>query len=254
MTAVAAGWALTVAGAHPVALDARAVSETQSHTFSPREGQTWSVTADIATVRILGEAARRDVRVDITRQAAVAAHLARLPVVTRETEGGPEVIVRQADGALDPSLRTEITITAPATGSHGSIAVVEGALDVRGYHGRLEATVTRGPIAASDVSGVLRFESTIGSVEVTGARLEPGGLLRLRTFNGDLHLALAEWPRDARLMALALNGVIQSAVPLTMKDGWGPRWGEATFGTGEHVVSLDVVTGTIRIEAPAVRR
>jgi hypothetical protein len=48
-------------------------------------------------------------------------------------------------------------------------------------------------------------------------------------------------------MALALNGTINSDIPLTMKDTWGPRWGEATLGKGEPVVSIDVITGRIEI-------
>ena len=59
---------------------------------------------------------------------------------------------------------------------------------------------------------------------------------------------LAERPADARIMALALNGD-QSDIPLTMKDTWGPRWGEATLGKGEPVISLDVVTGPSRFAA-----
>ena len=51
-------------------------------------------------------------------------------------------------------------------------------------------------------------------------------------------------------MALALNGRITSTIALTMTDGWGPRWGEATLGSGEPVISLDVVTGTIEIRSP----
>ena len=35
-----------------------------------------------------------------------------------------------------------------------------------------------------------------------------------------------------------------------MKDTWGPRWGEATLGKGEPVISIDVITGTIEIKAP----
>jgi hypothetical protein len=69
-------------------------------------------------------------------------------------------------------------------------------------------------------------------------------------FNGDLRLRFSERPADARLMALALNGSITSTIKLTMKDGWGPRWGEATLGSGEPVISLDVVTGTIAIRSP----
>ena len=57
-------------------------------------------------------------------------------------------------------------------------------------------------------------------------------------------------PEDARILALALNGTITSAIPLTSKDDWGPRWAEASIGRADRVVSLDVVTGTIRIELP----
>lgn len=244
-------WALLAAG-RPV-LVARAATDHQRHTFALGEGQAWSVSADVARVRVATEALSPDARVDITRLVPEGSALTRLPVIVREGKGGPEVIVRQADGALDPAVRAEITVTVPAAGSRGVVTVIEGSLDIRSYRGRLDASVQRGPIAASDVSGVLRLETTIGAVTVTGARLASGGLLRLRAFNGDVTLALAEAPRDARVMALVLNGTIQSAIPLTMKAGWGPRWGETTVGSGEHVISLDVVTGTIRLEAPAQR-
>ena len=54
----------------------------------------------------------------------------------------------------------------------------------------------------------------------------------------------------ARILALALNGQITSSIPLTMRDTWGPRWGETTLGKGEPVISLDVVTGSIAITSP----
>ena len=51
--------------------------------------------------------------------------------------------------------------------------------------------------------------------------------------------------------ARLLNGTIASDIPLTMKDTWGPRWGEATIGSGEPVISIDVVTGRIEIRTAA---
>lgn len=74
--------------------------------------------------------------------------------------------------------------------------------------------------------------------------------LRLRAFNGDVRLTLAERPANARILALALNGHITSEIPLTMRDTWGPRWGEATLGRGEPVISIDVVTGTVDLRSP----
>ena len=64
---------------------------------------------------------------------------------------------------------------------------------------------------------------------------------------GQLH---AERPTDARILALALNGPIASDIPLKTRDTWGPRWGEATLGKGEPVISIDVVTGSIEIKSP----
>lgn len=251
--AAAALWALAAAAGTSAEAPraAAAVVERQSHTFALGDGQTWSLAADVATVRLVGDPARRDLRVDISRQAPAASDLPRLPVVVRESEGGPEVILRQRDGALNPLLRAEVTITAPALASRGHITIVEGGLEVRGFHGELEADVRRGGITGSDVSGTLRLATTIGSVDLTRARLVAGGLLRLRAFNGDVRLGFAALPRDARVMALALNGTIASTLPLVMKDGWGPRWGETTIGTGADVVSIDVVTGAVRIEVPA---
>ena len=130
------------------------------------------------------------------------------------------------------------------------VQVLEGRIALNGFRGSITADLRRGPIEATDVSGSIRLETGIGPVTVSGARLSPAGVLRLRTFNGDVRLRLSERPADARIMALALNGSITSTIPLTMKDTWGPRWGEVTLGRGEPVISLDVVTGTIEIRSP----
>ncbi len=97
----------------------------------------------------------------------------------------------------------------------------------------------------------LAVEVTVGSVRVEGwdkAEIEVAIERHVPTAAGQARLA--EHPANARILALALNGNITSTIPLTMKDTWGPRWGEATFGAGEPVISLDVVTGSIEIRSP----
>ena len=101
---------------------------------------------------------------------------------------------------------------------------------------------------------VLLIPLTVAAVTDTTDRqtrtlpLPEGRALSIEVTVGSVRLS--ERPADARIMALALNGSIVSAIPLTMKDTWGPRWGEATFGAGEPVISLDVITGTIEIRSP----
>ena len=71
--------------------------------------------------------------------------------------------------------------------------------------------------------------------------------MRLRVFNGPLRVRFPHPPADARILALTLNGSIQSDIPLAMKDRIGPRFGESTLGSGDPVVSLDVVKGDISV-------
>jgi hypothetical protein len=123
----------------------------------------------------------------------------------------------------------------------------EGRLRISGLTAACDADVRRGSIEATDIAGRVRLESGLGSVDVKDATLAPGGMLRIRVFNGPLRVRLARAPENARILAVTLNGQIKSDIPLTMKDQFGPRFGETTLGSGEPVMSLDVVKGDIAI-------
>lgn len=75
----------------------------------------------------------------------------------------------------------------------------------------------------------------------------------MRAFNGAMRLLLPTPLAYARVRALALNGTIAGTQPLTRKERWGPRWAETTIAETDRLVSFDVVTGTIRIDAPTAR-
>jgi hypothetical protein len=198
----------------------------------------------IGTIRIEG-GDRADAEIVIERNAPNAEALERIPVAVDEAPSRVSVRAVQAGGGTDAALRTDITLRIPRNAVVERAQIMEGRIVVTGFAGQLTADVRRGPIEGTNVSGILRLETGIGSVVLSGARLSPGGLLRLRAFNGDVRLTLAERPADARILALALNGHVKSEIPLTMRDTWGPRWGETTLGRGEPLISIDVVTGTV---------
>ena len=225
---------------------ASAAVDRQSRTFTLASGRTLSLDITIGDVLIDGSA-RADAAIEIVRRAPAEDGFARLPVEITETDADVRIRILQADGQTDPAYRSDITLHLPRDARLQSVRVMEGRVAISGLHGAVTADIRRGSIAASDLSGTVRLESGIGSVIVERARLTPGGLLRLRAFNGDVKLSLAERPQDARVMALALNGTIASDIPLTKKESWGPRWGEATLGRGEPVISIDVITGKIEI-------
>ena len=234
------------AGAHIAAVD---VTDRQTKVVAMPPGKTLSIDVTIGNVRIDGWD-RPDVEIVVERRAPAAAQLSRLPLVIDDTPARVTVRALQTDDTTDPALRADVSVRVPRDAVIERIDVLEGRINVGGFNGRLTAAIRRGPIEGKDVSGTLRLEAEIGTIVLANARLSPGGLLRLRTFNGDVRLSLAERPPDARIMALALNGQIKSDIPLTRRETWGPRWAETTLGKGEPVISIDVVTGTVEIKSP----
>lgn len=224
-------------------------ADQQTRVVALPPGKSLAIEITVGSIRIDGWD-RADVEITVERHTPATAQLALLPIVIDDTPSRVAVRVLQADAGTDPLVRSDVTVRVPRAATIERVQVLEGRIAVSRFNGSVTADIRRGSIDGQDLSGTLRLESGIGSVVLTGARLSAGGLLRLRAFNGDVRLTLAERPADARIMALALNGTITSQIPLTMKDTWGPRWGETTLGKGEPVISLDVVTGAIEIKAP----
>jgi hypothetical protein len=226
-----------------------AMTDTQTRTVPLPEGRALSLEVTIGQVRITGAPGAEAV-IEIEREAPDPDGLAKIPIELVEDDKRVRVRTVQLEGGTDPALKTNITIRLPHAAVINDVRIVEGGLRLSRLSGTVTGDLRRGSIEATDLEGVVRLETGIGDIHATRMTLSPGGLLRLRAFNGDIRLSLASKPADARILALALNGTIASEIPLTMKDTWGPRWGEATLGKGEPVISLDVVTGRIEISAP----
>jgi DUF4097 and DUF4098 domain-containing protein YvlB len=235
-----------VAGMICGAATASADTDRQTRTISLPPGRGLSLEITIGHVAIEGSN-RNDAQIEIVRHAPSADGFARIPVEVTEEEADVRIRAVQADGATDPAFRSDVTLRIPESAVLRSVRIMEGHLTLSALRGSISADLRRGPIEANGLQGTVRLETGIGNVSVSHARLSPDGLLRLRAFNGDVRLTFDEVPTDARVLALALNGTISSDIPLTMKDTWGPHWGEATLGKGEPVVSIDVITGRIEI-------
>lgn len=223
------------------------VTDRRVYTVALPSSRTLTVELTIGELRVQGES-RTDAQIEVVRRAPTAAGLARIPVTLDETPAEVRVTAVQTEHTTDPTIRSDVTLRVPHDAALKSLRVVEGRMVLSNLSGSVAADVRRGPIEATGLRGTVRLETGIGNVIATDMRLSPNGLIRLRAFNGDVRLLLAERPADARVLALVLNGTIQSQIPLAMKDTWGPHFGEATFGKGEPVISLDVVTGTIAIQ------
>lgn len=217
-------------------------------TLTLRPDQPIVVEASVGEVTIQGWD-RSDVSVEIVRTAPSRELLGRLPIVLAD-DAGPELrvgVVQPGDGK-DPRLRANLTLSVPRRARLERVQVFEGRLSLRQLSGEVRAVINRGSIQASRLAGSIRLETTIGAIDLERASLSPGGLLRLRTFNGNVRIAFEERPTDARILALTLSGRITSDIPLERKDQFGPRFAGVVLGKGEPVLSIDVVTGDITIQ------
>jgi len=230
-----------------IAAPVTAATDRQTRTFPWPEGRTLVIELTIGEVRIIGSN-RTDVELAVQRTAPTAEALSQVPFSVEDTPERVTIRAVQPGGNTDPGLRADLVLRVPATAAIERISILEGKLGIETFQGVLTAAVRRGPIDGTNVAGTLRLETTVGAITLKQARLSPTGLLRLRAFDGDVRLQMPGAPADARVMALALNGTIQSDIPMTTRDTWGPRWSEATLGKGEPVISIDVVTGKVEIK------
>jgi hypothetical protein len=203
----------------------------------------------VGNVRIEGWD-RPDAEITVERHAPTASSLARLPASIEEVPPGIVVRALQTGNSTDHDYRADVTVRLPRQATIERVQVLEGRITIEQFSGAITGVIQRGPIDGKDVAGAIRLETNIGDITLSNTRLSPNGVLRLRTFNGDVKLSLAERPANARIMALAVNGHIKSEIPLQTRHTWGPRWGEATLGKGQPVISLDVITGAIEIKSP----
>ncbi len=210
-----------------------------SRTIALPPGTTISIDSTVGDVDIRGWD-KPELTIDIDAPAGVEPRVDEGP-------GAIRISAIQPGGAMDRTVRTRIAIRAPAKATFEAVRLLDGRLTVDGLSGAIAADVRQGGIAASRISGRVRLETGFGDVTVESAALDPAGLLRLRAFNGSVRLTFARAPEDARILALTFNGKIQSEIPLARREAFGPRFGEATLGKGEPVVSIDVITGDIVI-------
>lgn len=197
---------------------------------------------------------RNEVSVEIVRRAADTQQLALIPVHVAQGADGVVVRAVQADGGHDARLRADVVIRVPSITQLRDVAVFEGRIELADLRGACSARLERGEITGTRLSGAVRLETAMGNIRLAAATLSPGGMLRLRAFNGDVALELASTPPHARILALSMGGTITSDIPLALKQRWGPRFGEATLGNGEPVISIDVVNGDVAITVARARQ
>jgi len=238
--------AFTLVAAAVALVSAADATDRVSRVVQLAAGVPIHVDATIADVTITG-GTRSDLQIDVERRAPSRDGLSRFPLAIDSRADGIFIAARQDGDARDATLRSTLTIAAPADAVFERVRVFEGRVRVQHLRRACDVELQRGTIEGVGLAGRVRLDAGLGSVDVRGAELTPGGMMRLRVFNGPLRVRFERPPANARILALTFNGAISSDLPLTMKDRFGPRFGESTIGTGDPVLSMDVVKGDITV-------
>jgi hypothetical protein len=235
---------LVLSAAAPAAAD---VTDRLARTVPLPDGSPVTLQVTVGNVQITGWD-RPELAIELTRRASDAKGLARIAPQIETTPAGVLIKIVQPGDERDSALRTDVVLRVPRRAQLAELSIFEGRLEMTGLAGECRAHVERGDVIARDVTGAIRVETGMGNITLERTTLAPDGLIRLRTFNGDVSLELATRPANARILALSMGGTITSDLPLTRQERWGPRWAETTLGTGEPLISLDVVNGNIAIK------
>jgi DUF4097 and DUF4098 domain-containing protein YvlB len=147
-----------------------------------------------------------------------------------------------------PKLKVEVDyrLRVPREADLKLIKSVNGDIRISGVSGRACVETGNGEIQIKGFSGFLKGTSTNGKIEVEVSRINVAGHVALENYNGDISFKL---PRNAKAYWLVktMNGHIDSTVPFTIKDNFGPevaRYDEAE----EPVIHIYSINGDIRIE------
>jgi hypothetical protein len=218
-----------------------------------RPGETVRITAELADVDV-GVAESSVLEAELERSEASGTSLVPIGRLGGCVSGSDPPrcgidlsVVTEVVNGRPPPAPARLRVRVPVSVAIDAIDVQQGAVIIRGLRGGVSAHVIRGRIDTENLSGRVRLEVGTGAIVARAVRLTAHSL-KCRTFNGDVRVELTEAPADARILALTLNGAVVSALPLTTRAAFGPRFAEATFGAGRDVLSIDAVRGDIRID------
>jgi hypothetical protein len=130
-------------------------------------------------------------------------------------------------------------------GVAADVTTMNGALQITGVTGALNATTRNGGIQAEVAGGPVTVQTVNGSIEATLGALTPGGA-RIETVNGSVTVRLPEHA-NATLDAGSVVGRVQADVPLQLTGSMDPRHVQGTLGKGGPTLHVSTVNGEIRL-------
>jgi DUF4097 and DUF4098 domain-containing protein YvlB len=206
---------------------------------------------------------RNEVRVDAIKRAYKPERLreaeikieARADHLNIETEY-PEHDNRSYDKRErdDNPASVEYTLTVPRGARLDEVELVNGALDIEGLTGTVDASSVNGSLTARGLTGTVNLSVVNGRLEASFNRLGEASSVSLSSVNGPLALTIPS-DSNATLKADSVHGSIRNDFNLPVRQGeYVGRDLEGRLGAGAARVRLSNVNGEITIRRAADNR
>ncbi|MFN7994927.1 MAG: hypothetical protein U0Q18_15075 [Bryobacteraceae bacterium] len=190
---------------------------------------------------------RNEVRIEAVKSASTRGLLNDALVMVEATAESISIRTRYLDGVTAYPGSVEFTVTVPRKARLDQIKLINGALDIEGVTGVVNASSVNGTVRAKKIAGDARLSTVNGTVEATFERICDAKNISMHSVNGSINLSI---PYDARaeLNARNVTGGIDNdfGLPVNRNRAAGSELHGRVKGGGTYI-NLDNINGTICI-------
>jgi DUF4097 and DUF4098 domain-containing protein YvlB len=230
------------------------VSPSAIGTFHEESSQIYALSASgrVSLVNINGDVHihawdRNEVRVAAVKTAASHGLLDEARVMVESTPDAISIRTRYADGTNTNPGSVEFTVMVPRHACLNEIKLINGAVDIEGVAGEVNASSVNGKVRAQKIAGDARLSTVNGTLEATFERLSDAKTISMNSVNGSIMLSI---PYDARAEFDARNvtGGIDNDFGIEVNQGRsvGSQLHGVLKGGGTYI-NLNNINGTICI-------
>jgi DUF4097 and DUF4098 domain-containing protein YvlB len=190
---------------------------------------------------------RNQVRVEAVKSASTKGLLGEAQVMVYASPEAISIRTRYADGTNASPGSVEFTVTVPRNARLDEIRLINGALDIDGVAGEVNASSVNGTVRAQRIAGDAHLSTVNGKVEATFEGLSHSRTISMNSVNGSISLSI---PYDARAEFDARNvtGGIDNdfGIPVNRSRSVGSRLHGVLKGGGTYI-NLNNINGPICI-------
>jgi DUF4097 and DUF4098 domain-containing protein YvlB len=190
---------------------------------------------------------RNQVRIDAVKTASSRNLLNEALVVIDSSADSINIRTRYADGSNPNPGKVDFTVMVPRHSRLSEIKLINGALDIEGVIGGVNASSVNGTVRAQKIAGDARLSTVNGRLEATFERLSDAKTISMHSVNGPISLSI---PYDARAEFNARNvtGGIDNdfGIPVSLDHSAGSQLHGVLKGGGTYI-NLNNVNGPICI-------